>query len=97
MCISISDGPPYRCCCCIPIIVGVLLIFVFDVLMLLPSISIRDWWGVAIYGTIAVLFLVSFFQRANIYVRKTLYYGYLVGFILTICLSIYILFIADSS
>ena len=91
MCISISSEPPYRCCCCIPIIVGVILVFFFNLLSLSTSISIRDWFGVAIYGTLSACFLISFVKPSNLYVRRFLYHSYLVGFLLTLAFFIWLM------
>ena len=54
-----SCGPPYKCCCCCSILVGVVLIAIFEVLALIMYIQFADVVGILCSVAILGMFVLS--------------------------------------
>ena len=78
-CISLSEdnAPPYHCCCGCRLLLGVIFIFIVELLTLFTAIELLDITGIIVSGILTGTFLVSFFKRESVKVRFGLFSVYL--------------------
>ena len=82
MCCINSDKPPYRCCCCFPLVLGVILCFLIECLRLYVYVLISDVFEIVITSLVLLMYVISFFQSGNLMVRQGLFYTYAASFAL---------------
>ena len=89
------DGKSYYFCCCIPVVIGIIVLTLVTVMDLIASIQIRDWISSAIYSVLTICFIVSFFKKDRAY-RQLLFNAYLIMFVLTLIYVIYFCFFSGN-
>ena len=80
MCFCSTDEPPYRCCCCLPVIIPVLVVFLFECLRLYWASITHDIFDIVITCLVILHFLVSFVRCNDLKVRQSLFLTYVVSF-----------------
>ena len=88
MCLSHTDVPPYRCCCGCPLVVGILVIAICELLGLISAIQIFDVFSIVVQGILVTMFVIAFVQRHNYTIRRSLFQIYLMAFLASIIYGI---------
>ena len=78
MCLTETSENSYKCCCCFPMVVGVVFIIACEVFSLVSSIQLLDIVGIVFSTAMLVMFGVTCFTDKA---RKWLLMLYLVSFI----------------
>ena len=96
MCIRKHGEHDYRCCCGCPIIVGVIIMFIYCIFDLINSIAWGDIFGIVVYGILSMWFITSFVRKECHRTRLSLYYSYSLSFILLLIYIFWLLFFSDT-
>ena len=88
MCIHHQEKP-YKCCCCLPIIFGVIFICALEVLNLVEAINTLDIFNMVLSGLTVAMFIFTFVKHYSPKVRRHLFHTYVVNLILFLVYMIY--------
>ena len=95
MCIH-KEGTSYACCCGCPLIVGVIILFLLNILELISAIQNGQWFSIMIYSVLTIWFVGSFVQRHNYNFRRSLFMSYGLSFAILLIYILYMLIFDDS-
>ena len=88
MCVSHHDKP-YRCCCCLPLICGVILIAALEVMNLVAACQTLDVFNIVLSSLMICMFVFSFVKHNSPRIRRHLFHSYLVSLILFVAYMTY--------
>ena len=90
-CINHKIEGAYKCCCCIPLLAGVVLIFIGEAVNLIWAIMALDVTTMIISGALVLMFIAALTNREREDVRKHLYHAYFASLVITLAyLFIYV-------
>ena len=72
------------CCFCVPLQVGVIIIFVSTIMELMGALAEKNIGTILAALGLVILFIVSFFFKQSVCMRRALAGGYVVTFILEV-------------
>ena len=84
MCVRHKEQGHYKCCCCFPLVCGVILIALLEVLNLVVAVQFLDIYGIVFSSIVLLMFGASFVKRDSHKVRQSLWMTYAASLILFI-------------
>ena len=75
------------CCFCVPLYVGVIVIFMSTIIELLGALAEQNAWNILVTLGMVVCFIVTAFFRTSVCVRRFLAFAYVISFVLEVIIT----------